>query len=105
MVVPLAGSVVARGSRPVGISFPAQQCVEQDADELWSATLAAVRAGKRVFLANKEALVMTGRLLMDEVRSAGAELIPIDSEHNAIFQCMPAGYLPGDPALGQRPRR
>jgi len=63
-------------------------------------TLAAVRAGKRVFLANKEALVMTGRLLMDEVRRAGAELIPIDSEHNAIFQCMPAGYLPGDPARG-----
>ena len=63
-------------------------------------TLAAVRAGKRVFLANKEALVMTGRLLMDEVRRAGAELIPIDSEHNAIFQCMPAGYLPGDVARG-----
>jgi len=63
-------------------------------------TLAAVRAGKRVFLANKEALVMTGRLLMDEVCRAGAELIPIDSEHNAIFQCMPAGYLPGNPARG-----
>src|SRR5277367_3986097 len=52
-------------------------------------TLAAVRAGKRVLLANKESLVMTGRLLMDEVRRGGAELIPIDSEHNAIFQCMP----------------
>ncbi|HXP66074.1 MAG TPA: 1-deoxy-D-xylulose-5-phosphate reductoisomerase [Steroidobacteraceae bacterium] len=65
-----------------------------------ASTLAAVRAGKRVFLANKEALVMTGRLLMDEVRVAGAELIPIDSEHNAIFQCMPAGYLPGDAARG-----
>jgi 1-deoxy-D-xylulose-5-phosphate reductoisomerase len=65
-----------------------------------ASTLAAVRAGKRVFLANKEALVMTGHLLMDEVRTAGAELIPIDSEHNAIFQCMPAGYLPGDPARG-----
>jgi 1-deoxy-D-xylulose-5-phosphate reductoisomerase len=63
-------------------------------------TLAAVRAGKRVFLANKEALVMTGRLLIDEVRRAGAELIPIDSEHNAIFQCMPAGYLPGVAARG-----
>ncbi len=63
-------------------------------------TLAAVRAAKRVLLANKEALVMTGRLLMDEVRSAGAELIPIDSEHNAIFQCMPGGYLPGDTARG-----
>ena len=65
-----------------------------------ASTLAAVRAGKRVFLANKEALVMTGRLLMDEVRRAGAQLIPIDSEHNAIFQCMPGGYLPGDAAHG-----
>ncbi len=65
-----------------------------------SSTLAAVRAGKRVLLANKEALVMAGRILMDEVRHAGAELIPIDSEHNAIFQCMPAGYLPGDTARG-----
>jgi 1-deoxy-D-xylulose-5-phosphate reductoisomerase len=63
-------------------------------------TLAAVRAGKRVLLANKEALVMSGQLLMDEVRHAGAELIPIDSEHNAIFQCMPGGYLPGNAARG-----
>jgi 1-deoxy-D-xylulose-5-phosphate reductoisomerase len=63
-------------------------------------TLAAVRAGKRVLLANKEALVMTGRLLMDEVRRAHTELIPIDSEHNAIFQCMPASYLPGEAARG-----
>ena len=53
-------------------------------------TLAALRAGKRVLLANKEALVMTGRLFMDEVRACRAELIPIDSEHNAIFQCLPA---------------
>jgi 1-deoxy-D-xylulose-5-phosphate reductoisomerase len=58
-------------------------------------TLAAVRAGKRVLLANKESLVMAGGLFMDEVRRSGAALIPIDSEHNAIFQCMPAGYLPG----------
>jgi 1-deoxy-D-xylulose-5-phosphate reductoisomerase len=63
-------------------------------------TLAAVRAAKRVLLANKEALVMAGQILMDEVRRAGAEIIPIDSEHNAIFQCMPAGYLPGDAARG-----
>ena len=63
-------------------------------------TLAAVRAAKRVLLANKEALVMAGPILMDEVRRAGAELIPIDSEHNAIFQCMPAGYLPGNVARG-----
>ena len=53
-------------------------------------TLAAVRAGKRVLLANKEALVMAGKLFMDAVERHGAELLPIDSEHNAIFQCMPA---------------
>jgi len=52
-------------------------------------TLAAARAGKRVLLANKESLVMAGPLLMRTVAEAGAELIPIDSEHNAIFQCMP----------------
>jgi 1-deoxy-D-xylulose-5-phosphate reductoisomerase len=63
-------------------------------------TLAAVRAGKRVLLANKESLVMAGELLMEEVRRAGTELIPIDSEHNAIFQCMPANYLPGAAAQG-----
>jgi 1-deoxy-D-xylulose-5-phosphate reductoisomerase len=63
-------------------------------------TLAAVRAGKRVLLANKEALVMTGRLLMEEARRANTEIIPIDSEHNAIFQCMPAGYLPGEDPRG-----
>jgi 1-deoxy-D-xylulose-5-phosphate reductoisomerase len=63
-------------------------------------TLAAVRAAKRVLLANKESLVMAGPLLMDEVRRAGAKIIPIDSEHNAIFQCMPAGYLPGDAPRG-----
>lgn len=53
-------------------------------------TLAAVRSGKRVLLANKEALVMTGQLFMDAVAASGAELLPIDSEHNAIFQCLPA---------------
>ncbi|KFZ31710.1 1-deoxy-D-xylulose 5-phosphate reductoisomerase [Pseudidiomarina salinarum] len=53
-------------------------------------TMAAVRAGKRVLLANKEALVMTGQLFMDAVVKHNAELLPIDSEHNAIFQCLPA---------------
>lgn len=53
-------------------------------------SLAAARAGKRVMLANKEALVMSGQLFMDTVRTNGAELLPIDSEHNAIFQCLPA---------------
>lgn len=52
-------------------------------------TLAAVKAGKRVLLANKEALVVTGQLFMDAVCEHGAELIPLDSEHNAIFQCLP----------------
>lgn len=55
-------------------------------------TLAAVRAGKRVLLANKEALVMAGGLFMDAVRTSGATLLPIDSEHNAIFQCLPSDY-------------
>ncbi len=52
-------------------------------------TLAAAQAGKRVLLANKEALVMSGKLFMDTVAQNQAELLPIDSEHNAIFQCMP----------------
>ncbi len=52
-------------------------------------TMAAVNAGKRILLANKEALVMTGSLFMQAVADSGAELLPIDSEHNAIFQCLP----------------
>ena len=64
------------------------------------ATLAAARAGKRVLLANKEALVMAGALFMDTVRDAGAELLPIDSEHNAIFQCMPEGFRAGERPAG-----
>lgn len=55
-------------------------------------TLAAVNAGKKVLLANKESLVMAGRLFMDAVADSGAILLPVDSEHNAIFQCLPAGY-------------
>ena len=58
-------------------------------------TLAAARAGKTIFLANKEALVMSGQLFMAEVTRSGADLLPIDSEHNAIFQCMPPGYHAG----------
>lgn len=55
-------------------------------------TLAAAEAGKRVLLANKESLVMAGPLFMEAIRRGGAELLPIDSEHNAIFQSMPADY-------------
>lgn len=65
-------------------------------------TLAAARAGKRILLANKEALVMSGALFMDEVHRSGAELLPIDSEHNAIFQCMPSGFERGLADVGVR---
>ena len=55
-------------------------------------SLAAARAGKKILLANKEALVMSGQLFMDAVTASGATLLPIDSEHNAIFQCLPQAY-------------
>jgi 1-deoxy-D-xylulose-5-phosphate reductoisomerase len=57
-----------------------------------ASTLAAAHAGKKILLANKEALVMAGRLLMDAVAANGACLLPIDSEHNAIFQCLPHDF-------------
>lgn len=59
-------------------------------------TLAAVKAGKRVLLANKEALVMSGALFIDAANQSGAKILPIDSEHNAIFQCLPHDYQYGD---------
>jgi 1-deoxy-D-xylulose-5-phosphate reductoisomerase len=58
-------------------------------------TLAAVKAGKKVLLANKESLVMSGQLFMNAVREHGATLLPIDSEHNAIFQCLPRDFSYG----------
>jgi 1-deoxy-D-xylulose-5-phosphate reductoisomerase len=58
-----------------------------------AATLAAARAGKRVLLANKEALVLAGPLFMRAAKEAGAELLPIDSEHNAVFQCLSGNSL------------
>ena len=54
-------------------------------------TLAAARAGKRLLLANKESIVMAGQLLLQALNEGGGELIPVDSEHNAIFQCLPGG--------------
>lgn len=60
-----------------------------------ASTLSAARAGKQILLANKEALVMSGKLLLDMAAKQGAQLIPIDSEHNALLQCMPADYVPG----------
>ncbi|MDH0498616.1 1-deoxy-D-xylulose-5-phosphate reductoisomerase [Stutzerimonas sp. Brlt_13] len=65
-------------------------------------TLAAVQAGKRVLLANKEALVMSGALFMQALRDSGAVLLPIDSEHNAIFQCLPTDYSQGLGTVGVR---
>ena len=63
--------------------------------------LAAAKAGKRVLLANKEALVMSGDLFMQAMKEGGGELLPIDSEHNAIFQCLPGQFSKDpNPALG-----
>lgn len=86
-----------------------QVAADADADTVMAAivgaaglppTLAAVRAGKRVLLANKEALVMSGKLFMDAVSASNAEVLPIDSEHNAIFQCMPADRIRDNAAAG-----
>jgi 1-deoxy-D-xylulose-5-phosphate reductoisomerase len=63
-------------------------------------TFAAARAGKRLLLANKESLVMAGPLLMQSVRTGGATLLPIDSEHNAVFQCLPPNTRCGEPPPG-----
>lgn len=65
-----------------------------------ASTLSAAQAGKQILLANKEALVMSGELLLSVVFDQGAQLIPIDSEHNALLQCMPADYVPGQKPFG-----
>lgn len=65
-------------------------------------TLAAVQAGKKILLANKEALVMSGALFMEAVGRSGSVLLPIDSEHNAIFQCMPRDFSRGLGQVGVR---
>lgn len=65
-----------------------------------ASTLSAAKAGKQILLANKEALVMSGTLLLEMAAAHGALLIPVDSEHNALFQCMPAGYQTGHRPLG-----
>jgi 1-deoxy-D-xylulose-5-phosphate reductoisomerase len=65
-------------------------------------TLAAAHAGKHVLVANKESLVMAGALLVDAARRGGATLVPIDSEHNAIFQCMPPRLQTGQAPSGVR---
>lgn len=97
----LAGRLKAHGSTTRVLSGQAALCdvaAHPDAHSVMAAivgaaglapTMAAVRAGKRILLANKEALVMSGAFFMEAVRHHGAELLPIDSEHNAIFQCLP----------------
>lgn len=65
-------------------------------------TLAAVKAGKQVLIANKEPLVMCGDVFIAEAKQSGAVLLPIDSEHNAIFQCLPSDYRTGEPVTGVR---
>ncbi|WP_111656132.1 1-deoxy-D-xylulose-5-phosphate reductoisomerase [Isoalcanivorax indicus] len=99
----LRGHLRAAGSQTEVLAGPQAQCQVAAADAVDTVvaaivgaagvrpTLAAVDAGKRILLANKEALVVTGALFMDAVKASGAELIPVDSEHSAIFQCLPIG--------------
>ena len=65
-------------------------------------TLAAAKSGKRILLANKETLVLAGKLFIAALRDGGSTLLPIDSEHNAIFQCLPSGQACGEAARGVR---
>ena len=98
----LAAALKHAGSRTevlAGMTALCQLAAHPDADIVMAAivgsagllpTLAAVEQGKKVLLANKEALVMSGELFISKVRQHGATLLPIDSEHNAMFQCLPA---------------
>lgn len=100
----LSGRVRAAGLKTevlVGVEALEQVAAATEVDAVMAAivgaaglrpTLAAARAGKRILLANKETLVMAGRLFMDVVRQSGSPLLPIDSEHNAIFQALPERY-------------
>ncbi len=65
-----------------------------------NSTLAAIKADKKVLLANKESLVMSGEIFMSELKQSSAKLIPVDSEHNAIFQCLPDNYEIGTSPAG-----
>ncbi len=113
---PLA-SALAERCRAAGLSIEVRHGVESlielsalpEVDAVMAAivgaaglepTLAAARAGKRVMLANKEVLVMAGELFMHAVREHGAVLLPVDSEHNAIFQSLPADFSHGLSACG-----
>jgi 1-deoxy-D-xylulose-5-phosphate reductoisomerase len=106
--------LAAEGSRTEVLSGAAallEVAAHPDADAVMAAivgavglapALAAARAGKRVLLANKEALVLSGHLFMEAVAASGAQLLPIDSEHNAVFQALPQGYARDPRACGVR---
>ncbi len=107
----IAGSPVADTKVLVGEEGLQQVATLDQVDSVMAAivgaagllpTLAAAKAGKTVLLANKEALVMSGDIFMRAVKENGAHLLPIDSEHNAIFQCMPGGYETGHRAVQAR---
>ncbi|MBL8515582.1 MAG: 1-deoxy-D-xylulose-5-phosphate reductoisomerase [Betaproteobacteria bacterium] len=108
-------ALTARGLQDIEVmdtpTHLAQVAAHADADMIMAAivgaaglpaTLAAVEAGKTVLLANKEALVMSGPLFMQAARRAGALLLPIDSEHNAIFQALPVNFREGLDRAGVR---
>ena len=93
-----AGAVKGTGTRVLGGAEALSELAGSGADIVvcgivgaagLRSTLAAVRGGKKVLIANKEPLVMLGQLIMAEARASGATVIPVDSEHNAIFQCLP----------------
>lgn len=102
----LAGRLAGQGIEVLaGVEGLCALAAHADASQVMSAivgaagllpTLAAVRAGKQVLIANKEPLVMAGSMVMAAARESGAVLLPIDSEHNALFQCLPSGYRCGD---------
>jgi 1-deoxy-D-xylulose-5-phosphate reductoisomerase len=107
----MLGEVGASTEVLSGVAALEQVCVASEVDAVMAAivgaaglrpTLAAARAGKKILLANKETLVMAGNVFMDAVRLSGSALLPIDSEHNAIFQALPRGYNGDKNANGVR---
>lgn len=113
-VAALQAELAAAGSRTevlAGIDALEYVSAHADVDAVMAAivgaaglrpALAAARAGKKLMLANKEALVLSGQLFIDAVSASGAALFPIDSEHNAIFQSLPSGYAREPRAAGVR---
>ncbi len=99
-------TAVAYGEAALCAVASADQCTTVMAAIVGAAglapSLAAARAGKKLLLANKEALVMSGQIFMDAVADSGATLLPIDSEHNAIFQCLPADFRRGQGATASQ---